>query len=84
LDKPNSSGFSLIGEQCNKETCLFNSDYNTLGGFGKIKGYYSQEQKSAWGETKTCDVFIVTEGNQNLIQHFKEEVKKRKLNKSSR
>lgn len=65
--------FSRIGN-CTKEGCLFGTKYN-IEGFGNIKGYYLSEQRTAWNETKNCDEFVITGGNETIANYFKDLVK---------
>ena len=63
------TSYELMTEGCTQDECLFNinnSDYPL--GTATIKGYYSPLEKTAWGETKTCDSFTITDGSEELIR----------------
>lgn len=70
-----TSEIELVDRSCNKDGCLYSSGPDTVIGYGKIKGYYRQVEKNAWNQTKMCDTLVITEGNQTLIDHFKELIK---------
>tara|TARA_Y100000310_G_C20548992_1_gene747079 strand:- start:232 stop:918 length:687 start_codon:yes stop_codon:yes gene_type:complete len=63
------TSYELTTERCTQDDCLFNknnSDYPL--GISTIKGYYSPLERTAWGETKTCDSFTITDGSEELIR----------------
>jgi len=68
-NKTNSVGYELINNYCTTDECLFNiGNSNYPLGSAVIKGYYSPVERSAWGETKKCDSFTITEGSEELIR----------------
>lgn len=65
----NSVSYNLINSVCTTEECLFNiGNSNHPLGTAIIKGYYLSVERSAWGETKTCDSFTITGGSKELIR----------------
>ncbi|KUK79065.1 MAG: hypothetical protein XD95_0636 [Microgenomates bacterium 39_7] len=64
-----------LNDPCTVYDCLF---YDERGGYyvgsAVITGYYVQKEKSAWGETVTCDCFTITEGSEKLIQSIIDRV----------
>ncbi len=56
---------------CSQSECLFlleGSDWPV--GIAALKGYYTRVQRTAWGDTKMCDSFVVTGGSPQLTQAF--------------
>jgi hypothetical protein len=39
-------------------------------GVATVRGYYTQVERSDWGETKACDSFVIVSGSQELIDAF--------------
>jgi len=73
LSKPNI--YDNLLRQCitGQAECLFESG-GAVAGIGKLKGYYEQITKEAFAQTVVCDVLVVTEGNERIIDNLKELV----------
>lgn len=67
--------YTPIGE-CSSESCLFEGGIdNVPEGYAKISGYYISYEADDWGTPTKCDGFIVTDGNETLINHFQAWIK---------
>jgi len=70
LSATQETGYTLVGERCDVENCLFinPTEQNFPIGVATITGYYVQLERSAFEQTKQCDSFVLTEGSPALIQ----------------
>lgn len=60
------------GTSCNGNECLFNTiDEGYVEGYAVLEGYYSQDEKEAWGVKGLCDVLVVTGGSKRLIESLR-------------
>ena len=64
------SEYALVDGRCNSENCLFRlrQEQNYLVGLATVSGYYAQLERTAFGQTKRCDSFIITRASPTLIQ----------------
>jgi hypothetical protein len=69
---PGYKGLNLVDGICDQYNCLFRQEeaQHTIMGLGSIVGYYSNKEKTAWGETKVCNLFTITDGNRAIIEWF--------------
>ena len=51
-----------------------NPQNDPSAGIYLLRGYYVEEEVTAWGQTTTCDRFVVTDGDQQIITEFLELV----------
>lgn len=60
--------YELADDYCRQGQCLFtDASGNTVIGLATLEGYFTHVTRSAWGETKSCDSFLVTGGSKPLI-----------------
>jgi hypothetical protein len=62
---------------CSEEECLFEnqgSDKGTVEGYAKLIGYYQKFTGTYFNHPVTCDAFVVTDGNQTLIDNLIEKI----------
>lgn len=72
----NNNRYNLI-DSCSKKGCVFTGP-EAVEGFGYFKGYYkTRKTLDYWGDVPvTCDTFVVTEGNTELVKDLKSWVDK--------
>jgi hypothetical protein len=70
LQPANAGGYTLAGERCSAESCLFVTDSQTdyPVGLARVSGYYIQLERSAFEVTKQCDSVVITDGPPVLVQ----------------
>lgn len=72
-EKMSKSGFVLKNGFCMPDECFFyerGTNYDENLGIAKLKGYYQQVRREAWGDSELCDDFVVTGGTEELVKGF--------------
>lgn len=73
-----AKGWNLVDGTCSGSLCLFENVYDNghsnILGITTIRGHYAQKEKSAWGETKTCDTLVFSGGRPEFYDRFSDMV----------
>jgi len=68
--------YKLVNDRCDMTECLTNRSTGSSSPVGllEVTGYYTKVEQSAYGETKTCDSFVILEGSPTFQNTIKELV----------